>query len=338
MNKQDIQDIKELLSAPKKVVIVPHKNPDGDAMGSSLGLYHYLTKLNHEVQVIAPNDYPDFLKWLPGDSSVIKYESAVKESDALIKNADVIFTLDFNALHRTGSMEDILTSSMAIKIMIDHHQQPDDYATYMYSDVSMCSTCQMMYHFLEMLGEEDCIDKDIATCLYTGIMTDTGSFRFRSTSSMTHRVIANLIDRGADNAQIHNSIYDTNSYARLQLLGCALSNLKIVPELCTAYISLSQKELNKYNFKKGDTEGFVNYGLSLKGIIFAVIFIEHQQESIIKISMRSKGDFDVNQFARTYFNGGGHTNASGGRSELSLSATIEKFITILPSHKKDLNP
>ncbi len=336
MNKQDIQNIKQLLSSAKKVVIVPHKNPDGDAMGSSLGLCHYLTKLNHDVQIIAPNDYPDFLKWLPGDSDVMIYESNTEKSESLINEADIIFTLDFNALHRTGNMEAVLASSEAIKIMIDHHQQPDDYATYMYSDVSMCSTCQMVYHFLEMLDAATQINSDIATCLYTGIMTDTGSFRFRSTSSTTHRVIADLIDKGADNAQIHNNIYDTNSYARLQLLGCALNNLKIVPELRTAYISLSQKELNKFDFKKGHTEGFVNYGLSLEGIVFAVIFIEHQQEGIIKISLRSKGDFNVNEFARAHFNGGGHTNASGGRSELSLSKTIEKFIAILPSHKKDL--
>ena len=337
MNRQDIQDIKQLLSTPKKIVIVPHKNPDGDAMGSSLGLFHYLKKLNHEVQIIAPNDYPSFLKWLPGDSSVITHESSVKESSELIENADIIFTLDFNALHRTGNMEAILATSRAIKIMIDHHQQPDDYAKYMYSDVTMCSTCQMVYHFLEMLGAVSHIDLDIATALYTGIMTDTGSFRFRSTTSTTHRVIADLIDKGADNTQIHNNIYDANSYARLQLLGCALSNLKVVPELQTAYISLSQKELNKFDFKKGDTEGFVNYGLSLEGIKFAVIFIEHQQESIIKISLRSKDDFNVNEFAREHFSGGGHTNASGGRSELSLKKTIEKFIAILPSYKKDLN-
>jgi len=179
--------------------------------------------------------------------------------------------------------------------------------------------------------------ENIATCLYTGIMTDTGSFRFRSTTSTTHRVIADLIDKGADNSQIHNNIYDTNSYARLQLMGCALSNLKVVPESRTAYISLSQKELNTFDFKKGDTEGLVNYGLSLDGIIFAVIFIEHQKEGIVKISMRSKGDFDVNQFAREHFNGGGHKNASGGRSELSLIKTIEKFIAILPSYNEDLN-
>lgn len=336
MNSEEIKDIKQLLSTAKNVVIVPHKNPDGDAMGSSLGLYHYLNKLNHNITVITPNDYPNFLKWLPGDDSVLKYESENAKAVAIINRADILFTLDFNALHRTGAMKPILEASSAVKIMIDHHQQPDDYATYVYSDVEMCSTSQMIYHFIEMLGDTDKIDADIATCLYTGIMTDTGSFRFRSTTSTTHHVIANLIDKGADNAQIHNNIYDTNSFDRLQLLGCALRNLKVIPEFRTAYISLSQNELNKYNFKKGDTEGVVNYALSLDNVVFAVIFIEHKQESIIKISMRSSTDFSVNEFARTHFNGGGHINASGGRSELSLKKTIEKFISILPSYKEAL--
>jgi len=336
MKKEDLKDVKQLLSAPKKIVIVPHKNPDGDAMGSSLGLMHYLKKLDHNVTVIAPNDYPQFLKWMPGDSSVVTYEKTKGKSDALINDSDLIFTLDFNALHRTGDMKTSLENSDSIKIMIDHHQQPEDYAKYVFSDVEMCSTSQMIYHFIDMLEGTSKIDADIATCLYTGIMTDTGSFRFRATTSETHRVIAELIDKGADNAQIHINVYDTNSYGRLQLLGCAMNNLKILPDMKTSYMTLSQKELNSFDFKKGDTEGLVNYGLSVKGIMFTVIFIEHQKEGIVKISLRSKGDFDVNEFAREHFNGGGHTNAAGGRSTLSLNETVEKFITILPSYKKDL--
>lgn len=336
MTKNDILEIKALLKSPKKIVIVPHKNPDGDAMGSSLGLYHYLKLYNHNISVIAPNDYPDFLKWLPGDDIVLKYDNNKKEADALILDADIIFTLDFNALHRTGDMEDVLSKAEAIKILIDHHQQPDNYANYIYSDVTICATAQMIYHFINMLGDIKLLNTDISTCLYTGIMTDTGSFRFRSTTSTTHHVVASLIDNGADNAEIHNSVYDTNSYNRLQLLGQALNNLKLIEELNTAYITLSQRELNKHNFKKGDTEGVVNYALSLKGVKFAVIFIENQNEGIIKISLRSKGDFDVNTFARQYFNGGGHTNAAGGRSEISLKKTVEKFISILPTYKNDL--
>ena len=336
MTKREISEIKTLLKSPKKVVIVPHKNPDGDAMGSTLGLYHYLKMFNHNAIVIAPNDYPEFLKWLPGDESVLKYDSDKTKADQLILSSDIIFTLDFNALNRTGDMEGVLTNTEAIKILIDHHQQPDSYAKYIYSDVSMCSTCQMIYHFIDMLGDIKAINANISTCLYTGIMTDTGSFRFRSTTSTTHRVIANLIDNGANNAQIHNNVYDTNSYNKLQLLGCALNNLKLISNLNTAHITLSQKELNTHDYKKGDTEGIVNYALSLKGVKFAVIFIENQSEGIIKISLRSKGNFDVNKFAREHFNGGGHINAAGGRSELSLEKTVEKFISILPTYTNDL--
>ncbi|MCK7591761.1 bifunctional oligoribonuclease/PAP phosphatase NrnA [Subsaxibacter sp. CAU 1640] len=337
MIKEDITEIEQLLATPKCIVIVPHKNPDGDAIGSSLGLYLYLTKLNHNVHVIAPNDYPDFLKWMPQETSVLKYEQDKSMANDLIAQAQIIFTLDFNALKRVDEMATPLEASSAIKIMIDHHQQPEDYAKYRYSDTSMSSTCEMIYNFIEMLGDDDSIDEEIATCLYTGIMTDTGSFRYPSTTSKTHHVIANLMDRGANNAEIHNAIYDTNSPERLQLLGCALKNLKVIPELRTAYITLSQDELNQFNFKKGDTEGFVNYGLSIENILFAAIFIEHKQEGIVKISLRSKGDFSVNEFARAHFDGGGHTNAAGGKSDLNLKDTVEKFISILPRYKNALN-
>ncbi|WP_456437169.1 DHH family phosphoesterase [Psychroserpens sp.] len=337
MNKDDINSIKTLLSSPKAIVIIPHKNPDGDAVGSTLGLYHYLKQYKHQVKIIAPNDYPDFLKWMPEERSILKYDAKKEECDTLIENAELIFTLDFNSLGRIGNMEEIVSNSEATKIMIDHHQQPDDYAKYMYSDVSMSSTCEMVFNFIEMLDDVDKINSDIATCLYTGIMTDTGSFRFPSTTSSTHNIVGQLIQKGANNSEIHNNIYDTNSYARLQLLGKALSNLKVIPEYRTAYITLSQEELNTFDFKKGDTEGFVNYGLSLNGIIFTAIFIESHQDEIIKISLRSKGDFSVNELSRTHFNGGGHTNAAGGRSELNMKETIEKFISILPNYKQDLN-
>ena len=337
MIKNQISELKALLKTPQNIVIVPHKNPDGDAMGSTLGLYHYLKKYNHNATVIAPNDYPEFLKWLPATDSVLIFESNQEECKTLIENANLIFTLDFNALHRAGDMATSLKDAEATKVMIDHHQQPDDYAKYTYSDVSMSSTCEMVFNFIEMLADADKIDSTIATCLYTGIMTDTGSFRFPSTTSRTHEVVGQLIDKGANNGQIHNSVYDTNSHNRLQLLGRALQNLKVIAELKTAYITLSQAELDEFEFKKGDTEGFVNYGLSLKGIKFAAIFIENKQESIIKISFRSKGAFSVNQFARAHFNGGGHDNAAGGRSEDGLEATVDKFISILPQYKTQLS-
>jgi bifunctional oligoribonuclease and PAP phosphatase NrnA len=337
MNKAKILDLKKALSNPKKVVIVPHKNPDGDAMGSTLGLCNYLKKLGHSAIVIAPNDYPEFIKWIPGTKDVLIHEEHTRVAEAHISQADLIFTLDFNALHRCGAMETPIENSAAIKVMIDHHQQPDDYATYVFSDVSICSTSEMVYHFIEMMDDLEHIDVAIGEALYTGIMTDTASFRFSLTTSTTHRVIAHLIDIGVEKTHIHNAVYDTNSFGRLQLLGCALNNLKFLESFKTAYISLTHKELEAHDFQKGDTEGFVNYGLSLKGARFAVIFIEHKQEGIIKISFRSKGDFDVNTFARTHFNGGGHKNASGGRSNLNLEDTIEKFISILSEYKSELN-
>lgn len=337
MTNHDIKDIKALLSSSKKIVIVTHKNPDGDAIGSSLALFHYLTKLNHLVTVVTPNDYPSFLKWVPGEDLILKFDLQNDQSSKAIKQADIIFTLDFNAFHRAGDMEQILNTSSALKIMIDHHQQPDGYAKYTYSDVSMSSTCEMIYNFIEMLDDCNLIDSNIATAIYLGIMTDTGSFRFNSTTSRTHQVIANLIDKGADNTFIHNQVYDTNSYNRLQLLGCALSNLKILPEFRAAYITLTQDELQNFDYKKGDTEGFVNYALSLENVVLAAIFIEDLQQGIIKISLRSKGDFSVNLMSRHHFNGGGHTNAAGGKSDLNISETVEKFISILPQYKAALH-
>ena len=337
MNLREITEIKELFATPKNVVIVPHRNPDGDAIGSSLAIYNYLQKKGHNVTVVAPNDYPDFLKWLPNSKEVLKFDMQNRQSKKAIEEASIIFLLDFNALHRVGSdMENTLKEFEGDFIMIDHHQEPDSIAKYLFSDTSICSTCQMVYHFLEKLEAIEDIDASIATSLYTGIMTDTGSFRFSSTTSTTHRIIADLIDKGANNALIHNNVYDTNSYGRLQLLGRALSNLTVIEKLKTAYITLTQQDLDDFNYQKGDTEGVVNYALSLEGIIFAVIFIEDVEQKIIKISLRSKGVFSVNKFARNHFDGGGHDNAAGGRSEISLDATVSKFLNVLPDYKTEL--
>ncbi len=338
MNLEDITTIKSILSKPQNIVIIPHKNPDGDAIGSCLGLLGFLKDKGQNAVVVAPNDYPKFLKWMPGNDQILNFEKENSEAKKALDEATVIFTLDFNDLSRTGQLETILKAKEADFIMIDHHQQPDDYAIVTYSDVSMSSTCEMVYNFIEYLGETDRITKAMAINLYTGIMTDTGSFKYRSTSSRTHRVVADLIDRGAENMEIHQRVFDTNSPSRLHLLGVALSNMVILPEYKTAYITLSQEELDDNDFKKGDTEGFVNYGLTLEGIIFAVIFIENSEEGIIKISLRSIGDFSVNEFARNHFNGGGHDNAAGGRSEISMEATITKFNDILKTYKTQLNP
>lgn len=325
MKKEAVLAIQNLLATPKKIAIIPHRSPDGDAMGSTLALYHFLLKLNHNPIVISPNEFPNFLAWLPGSETVLIYENDKENGAKILNEAELVFTLDFNALHRTGEMEQVLNKLSAPMIMIDHHQKPDIYATVTYSDTSIGSTCEMIYNLISYLDKKDLLDKTIATCIYTGITTDTGSFRFSSTTSITHRIVADLIDLGINNSAIHNSLFDDNSANRLQLLGRALQNIKVFPEYKTSYITLSQKELDEFHYQKGDTEGIVNYGLSIKGIHFSAIFIEHRDENIIKISLRSQGNFDVNQFARQHFNGGGHINAAGGKSYESMKATTNKF-------------
>ena len=332
MKKELQKEFIQILNKPKKVVIIPHKNPDGDALGSTLALNFFLNKTGHQSHVVSPNEYPDFLNWLPGQEEILKHTTETDKAVELIEAADLIFTLDFNSLGRVEMLEPHINTSSAKKIMIDHHQEPSDYADIMYSDSNIGSTCEMVYNLISHLDAAQ-IDQKIATCLYTGIMTDTGSFRFPSTTPKTHHVIAELIDKGANHSEIHQNIYDTFTFDRLRLLGTALTNLKKIKELPVVYITISQEELNRNNFKKGDTEGFVNYGLSLVGISVAVIMIENEQEQIIKMSFRSKGAFSVNDFARTYFNGGGHHNAAGGASKLSLSETESKFINSISKVK-----
>ena len=330
------EELKRFLEKPRNIVVVGHRNPDGDAMGATLALSKYLNKKGHNATVVVPNEYPEFLHWLPGSDTTYRFDWQNTQSQRAINSADIIFLLDFNALHRVGAdMQNTLEKYPNDFAMIDHHQQPDD-VKYMYSDVDICSTCQMVYQFIDLNNDLALIDADIATCLYTGIMTDTGSFRFRSTTSKTHRIIADLIDKGAENDKIHNHVYDANSYNRLLLLGQALSNLQMIPEYNTAYITLTSEEKKRFDFQKGDTEGIVNYALSLKGIIFAAIFIEDAEQNIIKISFRSKGRFSVNQFSRNHFEGGGHDNAAGGKSDLPMGETITKFTSLLSTYQQEL--
>ena len=332
MKKKLIEAFNEVLSSTKKIIIIPHKNPDGDAIGSSLSLNFFLNKIGHKSQIISPNNFPDFLKWMPGQDEIINFSHEAKRSKTLIQSADIIFTLDFNNLSRIEELEPFVKNSKAIKIMIDHHENPANYAQISYSDSSIGSTCEMIFNLIYGLNK-DLVDEKIANCLYTGIMTDSGSFRFPSTTAKTHQVISKLIEKGANHSEIHQNIYDSYSLNRMQLLGTALINLKKIDSLPVVYMTLSQEELNQNNFKKGDTEGFVNYGLNLKGILFTVIMIENEKDKIIKMSFRSKGEFDVNQFAKKYFNGGGHVNAAGGISRLSLKETESKFLSVLEKIK-----
>lgn len=337
MNANQIKEIKELLSSPKKIVIVTHWSPDGDAMGSALGLYNYLNQKKHKVTVITPNDYPSFLFWLPGNKKVTNFSVNAKAAKLAVAKSNIIFCLDFNSLKRIDALGDEVAKSKAVKCIIDHHLQPEDFADYMLHNIKASSTCELIFDFIELIGDKDFINKDIANCLYTGIMTDTGSFRFPSTTAKTHRIIAELIDSGAENAAVHSHIYDDNTEDKLRLLGfCLAEKLTILKEYGTAFFSLRADELNHFNYKKGDTEGIVNYALSIEGIRFSAFFVERDDE--IKTSFRSKGNFNVNLFARKHFNGGGHANAAGGMSDLTLDETIIKFLSVLGGYKKELKP
>lgn len=331
MKKEDIAFVNQLLAHPKRIAIIPHRSPDGDAMGAALALYHFLEKEKHQPTVIAPNEFPEFLAWLPGSNKVLIFENDRENTTRVLQAAEVIFIVDFNALGRTGEMEKVLQQLEAPMVMIDHHQSPEDCAVVTYSDTQFGSTCEMIYNFISFLDKKGQLDKTIATCIYTGILTDSGSFRFPKTTGTTHRIVADLIDLGVENSNIPSLLFDNNSFDSLQLLGRALQNMIVIPESKTAYTSLTQKELDEFNYRKGDTEGIVNYGLSIKGIHLAAIFIENQEEKIIKISFRSQGAFDVNQFARNHFNGGGHINAAGGKSYENMEDTIAKFKNLITS-------
>ena len=329
MIKNQLEQLKQWLDKPATVVIIPHKNPDGDAMGSCLAWQGMLNQLGHSTSVIAPNDYPTFLHWLPGHDGVLIYENDQELADKLIAGADMVFTLDFNTLKRIDQMGARVAESAAKKVMIDHHQEPDDYADITFSNPAIGSTCEFVFQIIDAMGLAKHINQEIASCLYTGIVTDTGSFRFPSVTSATHRAVATLIDAGANHSEIHEKIKDNARPDRLKLLGIALKNMVFISEYKTAYITISQDELDACNYQKGDTEGFVNYGLSVAGIEMAVLMTESKKEEMIKISFRSKGDLAVNLFAKTYFEGGGHINAAGGKSDKSLRETEAYFLKSL---------
>lgn len=320
----ELLEIKALLIPENKIVILTHYNPDGDAIGSTLGLKHYLRAKGIEADVVTPNDFPKFLKWMPDAKKCIIGEYKRKVAADLIREADVIFCLDFNSPARIGILGEWLTKAKAKKILIDHHQQPEAF-DYVYSDTIIPATCQMVYHFIEAMGDEGLVNKDIADCLYTGIMTDTGGFRFRSTSADTHRIVAHLIENGADPSIITSNTWDTNTISRMRLLALILGRIEVVNDGKVAVMYLTRTELQEYGFQKGDTEGFVNYGLSIAGVRMSAFFMEDLYEDFIKISFRSKDDVDVNQFSRKYFQGGGHINAAGGKSDEPLMETLEIF-------------
>jgi len=326
-----------LLDSPKNVVVTTHVNPDADALGSSLGLAAYLTKTGHKVHVITPSDYPQFLSWMKGNDEIIVYSNSLLPSiKEIIDEADLAFCLDFSSLDRIKELGGLIKASNSTKILIDHHLQPEGFADYNFWDDSAASTAELVYQFIVDLGDRDKIDSEMANNLYAGIMTDTGNFRHPSTTKTVFQVCAELIDLGADTAMVARNIYDNNSFDRTRLLGFTLKErLCLLPEYRTAFIYLKQQDLKDFKAKTGDTEGFVNYALSIQGVVFAALFSD--KGDIVKISFRSVGDFSVNSFAREHFEGGGHKNAAGGKSNLSLGETIEKFKGLLTIYSQQLS-
>lgn len=329
--------LKSLLDSPCNVVITTHQKPDADALGSSLGLGGVLKQMGHKVRVISPTDYPKFLCWMPGEVEVWDYQ---KDKDGkcqnAIREADLIFCLDFSSLDRINSLGKMVAESKAKKVLIDHHIGKEDFADFEFWSTDASSTAELTYDFIKSLGKADLLDTSLAEALYAGVMTDTGSFRFPSTSKKVHHMAGELMDLGINHSKIHRLIYDHNRKAKLQLLGYVLyKKLVVLPEYNTAYIALSSEELEEFKFQTGDTEGFVNYALSIDGVVFAAFVNDREGER--RLSFRSVGDFNVNEFAKENFEGGGHKNAAGGRSSLPLNETIEKFVGLLPKYKDELN-
>lgn len=325
----------ENLGKEAKIIITTHHKPDADAMGSSLGLKNFLVNLGFNPIVITPTDYAPFLHWMKGDDEVIEYETNVKKSDVFIEEADLIFCLDFNDLARINDMGEKVGKANAIKIMVDHHRLPKGFDDYRYWSLNTSSTCELLFDLINEWGLSKEIDADVASCLYAGISSDTGGFKHGNTSSKTHLAVASLIEKGANNTEITDRLLDNFSLDRTRLIGYSIyEKLEVLPEYRTALITLNSKELEKFNVKTGDTEGLVNYGLSIEGVIFAALIID--RTVMVKMSLRSKGEFPCNEFAAQYFNGGGHRNASGGASQDSLEDTIKRFKNALVDYKDKL--
>jgi phosphoesterase RecJ-like protein len=331
-----ISNIKPLLQAGTKVIITTHHKPDADALGSSLGLWGFLQSMGTTTTVISPTDYGDFLKWMPGEEKVLNFEMSKEQSAVLIAEADLIFCLDFNALKRINQMGELVSASKAQKVLIDHHLEPEQFADFVLWSTEASSTCELVYVLIEQLGELNKITKEIASCLYAGIMTDTASFKHNSTKPSTHKVASALLDKGAQPNIIFENIYDNYSFERTRFIGyCLYEKMQVLEELHTAIIMVTADELKKFNIITGDTEGLVNYGLSIKGIKLSVLIVD--RTVLRKMSFRSKGDFPANEFARKYFNGGGHFNAAGGESNKTIEEVEKEVKQHIQSYKHILS-
>ena len=331
-----LDEIYPLITEPKNIVITFHQKPDADAMGSGLGMYNFLIQFGHKVTVISPTNWPAFLNWMPGAKNVIDFEMYKEKAVNVLEGAEWLFCLDFNVLNRTKNMEPVIESLNCTKILIDHHQQPQtEFFDYGLSDTNKSSTAEMVFDFIVKSGHAEKLNTEVSECLYAGVMTDTGSFRFNSTSADVHRMVAKLKESGLNHSQIHENLFDNFLEGRFRFFGNTLLNrMEIFYEYNTALIAIPQKDLIKYNVKTGDTEGLVNFPLSIKGIKLAAVIIDRGDER--KSSFRSKGGFDVNTFARKYFNGGGHFNAAGGKNKESLEEVIAKFKQAIKENKEQL--
>ena len=333
---QSIQLFYPELNTPKKIAITTHQKPDGDAMGSSLGLYHLLIQLGHTVTVISPTNWASFLKWMPAANKVVDFELSKDIAIKYLQEADVLFCLDFNVLHRTKNMEPVLNDLTCTKVLIDHHEQPQvEYFTYGISSTAKSSTCEMVFDFIVNSGHDAKINTEIAQSLYTGVMTDTGSFRFPGTTANVHRMVARLKETGFNHTVIHENIYDNFLENRLRFIGHALLNrMEVLYDCNTAIMIIPKNDLLRFHIKTGDTEGLVNYLLTIEGMKLGAIVIDRDEER--KWSFRSKGGFDVNTFAREHFEGGGHFNASGGRSDDTIDQTVWKFKKVIKKYQQQL--
>ena len=324
--QSNVDHVEKWFEKADKIVIVTHVSPDGDAIGSSLGLYHFLSSQDKTVHVIVPNAFPDFLRWMPGAKDIIQYNRYKEFADKLIQEADVICCLDFNVLSRIDEMEEAVRTSPARKMLVDHHLCPGDFARIIISHPDISSTAELVFRLICQLGNFSDISKEGAECIYTGMMTDTGGFIYNSNNREIYLIIGELLSKGIDKDEIYRNVYNNNSEGRLRLQGYVLyEKMQLYPQFKSALISLSREEQKRFQYAKGDTEGLVNIPLSIKDICFSAFLREDTEKDMIKISLRSVGTFPCNQVATKYFNGGGHLNASGGEFYGTLDEAIELF-------------
>ncbi len=335
-DSREIETVGRLLAVPQNIVLVSHKNPDGDTIGAALAMMHYLRKKGHSVTALVPNEFPGYYNWIPGAGEVVVFDRNAHAVRAALAEGQLLFCFDFNSLDRTGNMAPDLEKFAGRKIVIDHHLEPGDEFDHYFCSTASSSTGELVYEFIDALGDKALLGMEEALALYTCIMTDTGSFSYNCNHGRTYHIVAELIDLGIDVANVHKLVYDTYTEDRLRLLGFALSNRMMVwNDLHTAVIYLTKEDLKRFNYRVGDTEGLVNYGLSMEEINLAALLTEKDNQ--IRISFRSKGDFSVNRLAREFFNGGGHKNASGGNSKMGMDDTIDKLKEVLQHLKEELD-